>query len=148
MNSGYANRPGHNLHWFRAAPIVPDISEAAVAAHHYALPTEQRFVGQRLSERPIQVNRHLRDAALRKPDSPFICGKAYLLAGRRRRCSPMSCELLLAGPSTTKIRVWPCRSELPSSPRCGPAGLSWRPAQAARNSATPRRPRLRQRFGP
>jgi len=47
------------------------------------MPAKQHIFGQRLAEGSIQVNHHLRDASLGRPNAPSVRRKAQLLAEGR-----------------------------------------------------------------
>ena len=49
-------------------------------AHEHAMPVEQHFVGQRLSEGLVELDDHFGDALLRCLDAPTVSSKTELSA--------------------------------------------------------------------
>src|SRR6516164_8128799 len=101
MDSGFTNRPGDYLHSSRAASIASHISQVAATAHDHAMPAKHHFIGERLGKRPVQGNHHFGDAALCRPDTPFILARPNCLRSEnctlaRSSISPSISEVVTA----------------------------------------------------
>src|SRR5437867_1085898 len=76
VHSRLANAPGNHLHGFRSSSVASDISQVSAPAHRHAMPVKQHFLGKRVGKGSVQLDHHLGDASFRRPDAPFIRGKA------------------------------------------------------------------------
>ena len=64
MNRALMDGPGDDLHRVGVRAVAADDFDLSIAGQQHGVPVEHRLVGQWRREVPVQVDHHLRDAAL------------------------------------------------------------------------------------
>jgi hypothetical protein len=74
------DRAGDDLHWVIMRAIAPNRPDRGIAAHEHAVPIEQGFIGEHAGKILMEIDHHLRDAALGGRDARSLRVEAKLMA--------------------------------------------------------------------
>jgi hypothetical protein len=80
MHLAPMDRAGDDLHWVIMRAIAPNRPDRGIAAHEHAVPIEQGFIGEHAGKILMEIDHHLRDAALGGRDARSLRVEAKLMA--------------------------------------------------------------------
>src|SRR2546426_3076476 len=100
MHPGFMHRLRNHLHGFSTGPIPSHVFHITPAAHHHPMPAQQHFFRKWLGKRAVEINHHLCDSSLRRPNPSLVRSQSQLPADGGLTLAPSRIS-----PSISEVRT-------------------------------------------